>query len=205
MKNINNVYYLCVNKCEIMEVAVIIWDLNIALDHIKRYFGFLFEEESKILDSEFPDHFNNFVIIFERTEFRIRFTRDRLTIRMEIGTHQAVLGWSSDGWYDLISIVMYLTQKQIMISEYSETFDSDIQLERLAKVFRYFYDQIVELYKPENFVKQKEVLTQVNHETFLIMAEPERKFDRKKLKEQARLFWQSLGVLMESNDRISNY
>ncbi|MDR3576183.1 MAG: hypothetical protein P4L50_20130 [Anaerolineaceae bacterium] len=178
-----------------------IWDLDIALQHIKQHFGFLFMGETKILHSDFPDHFDNFIVILEKPEFRIRFTRDRSSITMQIGTHQAGSGWSTDGWYELTGIIMYLTSNQIMIVEYENTFDSDLQLERLAKVFVYYYDQIVDLFRPENFSKQKEKLWQVILEAISIIVYPVRKDERKKLMKQTRNFWQSIGVSMENNDR----
>jgi hypothetical protein len=177
-----------------------IWDLDIALQHIKQHFGFLFMGETKILHSDFPDHFDNFVVILEKPEFRIRFTRDRTSITMQIGTHETELGWSMDGWYELTGIIMYLTHNQIMIVEYMYTFDSDLQLERLAKVFEYYYDQIVGLFRAENLMKQKETLLSVIVETNLIAADPVRKVERKKLMKQATKFWQSIGVSMENND-----
>ncbi len=182
---------------------MIVWDLDIAVQHIKKYFGFLFVGETKILESDFPDSFNNFLVVIEKPEFRIRFTRDRLSMTMQIGTHQARSGWSTDEWYDLLGIVMYLTHNQILIVEYMNTFDSDLQLERLAKVFSNYYDEIVDLFRPENFIKQKEKLWLVILETISMMVYPVRKDERKKLIKQTRDFWQSIGVSMENNDRLT--
>jgi hypothetical protein len=180
---------------------MIIGDFDVALEHIKKYFGFLFEGDIKLLETDLPNHFAGFFIIFEKPEFRIRFVKDRSTITMQIGTHQSGLGWSVDGWYDIVGIIMYLTQQQILITEYMDNVDSDLQLERLGKAFQFFYDQILDLFKPENFLEQEETLHLVLLKSILIAGDPERKAEREKLFEKSKKFWESIGIYMENNNR----
>jgi hypothetical protein len=172
-------------------------DYESILGHIRKHFRPLFEKNAKVIYSDWPPKsFDNFAITLELIDFRIRFTRDRSMIAVEIGTLQAEPDWHKDEgglWYDLIDIVMFLTQKQLLITGYWDfKFNTDKQLELLAKVFFYFYDQIIELYKPENFQKDREKLHLVYEDGLSLTFDFQRKEELKSLEVKSQEFWKTV-------------
>ena len=164
---------------------------------IQKHFKNIFEKNAKVIYSDFPNSFDNFAIAFETDNFLIRFTRDRGTADIQIGTLEAETNWykkdTSGSIFSLITIIMFLTKKQLLITGYWKfRYDLDKQLEQLAKVFSFFYDQIAELYKPGIFQKEKEELDKLNEEVLLIIYEPRLKNELKNLEEKSRKFWDSV-------------
>jgi len=176
-------------------------NLDEVLEHLNQPFGFLLNKGFKVFCSDFPGHFDNFAVGLETPDFRIRFNRDRGAISVYIGPNQAQGCWSNDLWDDLIVIIMYLTHNQILISGYwKDRYDVDKQLEQLGKAFYHFYDDIVELYKFDNFPKYKENMNLFGQEVTLLF-EPRNKPDRLDKEKQGLLFLQSIKMMPDKNER----
>jgi hypothetical protein len=145
-------------------------NLDEVLEHLNQPFGFLLDKGYKVFCSDFPGHFDNFAVGLEIPDFRIRFNRDRSAISAYVGPHEAKGCWSMDLWYDLSIIIMYLTHNKVLISGYWWEYrhDADQQLEQIAKSFYHFFDEIVELYKPENLSKNKDNLDLVIKEVLIL-------------------------------------
>lgn len=168
--------------------------LDEAMELVRKHFGFLFERGTRVIFADYDTHaFGNFVIVLETTELRISFFRDRGTITTQVGPLWATPNWEGEPWYDLIAIVAFLTQKQVLISGYWKyEFDDEKQLEQLTKVFLFYYDRIVELFRADAFHKNKEALDLVSQDIQSLIFEPCRKAEEQKLLEQSVKFWQQL-------------
>jgi hypothetical protein len=177
-----------------LETLMSLDNLPTVLEHIKLPFRFLLNKGFKVLHSEFPNSFDNFIVVLETIDLRVRFTRDRGTIGIQVGSHESGIYLAEDQWYGLIAIIMFLSSNQILISGYWEDrFEADKQIKRLANAFYYYYDNIVELFKPENFRRQKDSLDLVRPDVNSLLYDPKRKSERSRLEEQSELFWQSFG------------
>jgi hypothetical protein len=170
-------------------------NLEDVLVHVKRYFGFLFQKETRVIFYEFPRAFDNFSVGLETPDFHVRFTRDRSTIRVQIGTQDALGCWTSDLWYDLINIVMLLTNNQFLITGYWEDrFNADAQLDHLGKVLKYYYTDIIELFKPDNFAEQKDNLNLISREMLNLIFEPRCNQELERLEEKAEAYWELISA-----------
>ena len=136
-----------------------LWDTRTALSHIKKHFLRLDNENVDLLFADFPNAFDNFALILQMPNFRIRFKRDRSEITIQIGTNQAFLDWSMGGWYELTTIILFLTNNQfLMVGSPEDKFNADKQLEKFSKVYYYYNDLIVELFKPDFLQRAEEKL-----------------------------------------------
>lgn len=170
--------------------------LDEAREVVRKHFGFLFERGANFIFSDYHAHaFGNFVIVLETDDLRIRFARDRGTMTIGVGTLEATPGWEGE-WYDLICVVAFLTKKQVLITGYWDyRFDDEKQLDRLAKVLRFYYTQIAELFEGDVFQKNKAALDLVSEDFQSLIFEPRRRNEEQKLLAQSVKFWQELDRL----------
>jgi hypothetical protein len=165
------------------------------LVHIRKYFRPLEKKEAKVIYAYIPPkNPEGFVIVLECVDFRMRFSQEHSTIHLEIGTLQAEPIWqkSSGGlWFDLIDIVMYFSQKQLLITGYWEyQFNPEKQFEMLAEAFFHYYDAIADLYQPEKFLVEKENLNQVYQDGLALASDYKRKAELTNLERKSQKFWQ---------------
>ncbi len=159
---------------------------------VRKHFGFLFERGVRVIFSDYHAN-SNFAIVLETTDLRIRFFRERGTIYVHAGPSWATADWSGEPWYDLIVVIAFITQKQVLISEYwKDRFNDDKELERLAEVLLFYYDQIVELFRTDTFLKQKGALDLMKDDIISLHYEPGRRTELQKLLEQSNKFWQQV-------------
>jgi hypothetical protein len=166
-------------------------DKETVLGLIEKHFPYIAKKDMVFLFAEFQDLQAFFVIILQLPDFRIRFTWDRADFTMQVGTNQAPLDRSNNGWYELSTIILYFTQKQFLIWSdwHNREFDTDKQLERLSKVFHYYYYQMVELFKQDVLLREEENLNLVIRFTSLLFDRPD---DLKSLMEQSRKYWEEI-------------
>ncbi len=170
-------------------------EIDETLELLNKYFGFLFQAGARVVFADYPERqYGNFAIVLEVANLHVGFFRDRGTITLQVGPDWGTVGWSGDPSYDLIIIIAFLTQKQVLISGYwKDRFKADRQLERLAKAFLFYYDQIAELFRSDIFPKKKDALDLVSRDIQSLIFEPRRRAELRKLEEQSAQFWRQVG------------
>lgn len=143
---------------------------------IRKYFAFLFDQYNfKIIDIRYFDTYSNWAAVLISDKFRVRFHEDRGTVMIAFGPLWDPPGWEAGPWHDLDFVIAYLNRVPVTV-EYSDTFQVEPQLERLAKKLVPYLDQICDLFSPENFLTHEAGLDNVGAEdddTFRLRTIPE--------------------------------
>jgi hypothetical protein len=150
---------------------------------IKKYFDFLFQRDARVISSSTGGS-GSFLIVLETKDIRIHFSGDRGTITVQIGPLPSTLN-SPNETCDLVIVIMFLTQKRVLINYLENRYDDEKQLERLAKAFRFYHDPILELFKAETFAKEKKALYQVGSEVQVLLTDPQQFAEMKNLSDQS--------------------
>ncbi len=157
------------------------------LSKINDHFYFLSKSGAKVVGFHSTNSFDNSFVIIETIDFRIRFLRERSSYSIELGTLNSPINWESTDWYDLVFVIMYLTQNEILITEYEKyRFDDNKQLAFLSAFFKYYYEKIANLFNPEVFKKEEKRFIEECKRLQLFIYEPSMIKRKEKLEENTK-------------------
>lgn len=133
------------------------------VETIRRYFGFLFaKREFTVITECYFDSFDNWVVVLESKDCRIRFFQDRGEVTIAFGPVWSPPNWQSGPWYDLRVMIRYITQGNEQW-EYQGG-STEEQFEHLAKKLRRFWQQICQLFRDDIFPQEQQVLQKIQEE-----------------------------------------
>ena len=133
-------------------------DFSLFSDQVEKHFRYLIDKhgfsvvKKKLHDSQYA------MIVLQSKECRIRVLREREDIFVDAGPRS-----STEEWYDLGTLIAYLTrgteQVEFEVPDYDD-YDARIewQVERLVGILQRYHTQICDLFRKETFDKERDDL-----------------------------------------------
>jgi hypothetical protein len=135
--------------------------MNPFISLVKKHYGFLIKEYGfSIVYVNGPLLFDNYILVMQKGECKIRFMWDRGVVIIE-GALRDTNNYDGN-WYGLLEIISYLTKGPKQINyEYggdwikNKKTTQEIQLVKLKGYLEPYWNQIIELFQEKNFINEK--------------------------------------------------
>jgi hypothetical protein len=127
-------------------------------NQVEKYFHYLVDEYGfSVVEKKQHDSFDNAKVVLRSEECCIRVTREKGYVEVGAGPS------SEEIWYDLPTLVAYLTEGdeelQYDVPDYDDDFDYDAriewQLKKLASILPKYLGRICELFRGDNFDRKR--------------------------------------------------
>ena len=129
------------------------------VDQIKKHFDYLFIEYGfQIISETHFESFGNWAIVLQSDACRLRFFNDRGEVFIAASPLWSPPSWQAGPWYDLASIVAFLTQGKEKLELEPKLGEIEQQLMQATEVFRIYCDQIIESFREDTFQKNQSEL-----------------------------------------------
>lgn len=133
-------------------------------NRILQFFGFLFRERKfrLVSTSEFKD-FANWVVLMYSPDCRIRILCDRGEVSLAIGPVWLPRSWQAGPWYDLASVLEFLTHQQHDLCMTLNEAEDD-QLRELANTLEAHIDQVCSIFDKQSFETNQSNLDRIQEQ-----------------------------------------
>jgi hypothetical protein len=136
--------------------------IDVVLENIKEYFGFLFEIGFVVTDAQyFPQYMGTWIVDLASKDCNLKFTNDRNEISLTIAPvpeHRIWVQIPGSNWFNLQTIVYFISDGNEVLGLFpGDNRDEIAQYKRLATILNKYIDRIVHIFG-KDYKKYREQL-----------------------------------------------
>jgi len=142
--------------------------INNIVVQIRKYFGFLFEHDFRIIDKFYDNtNFGNWIVLLRSEKLFLQFVQDRGDLSIIIGPH---FGFhqlrDTDNLINVEILIDYIKKKDFDISPRVPSKSIIEQFIRLSSLLLADYDEVIAFFDSEKFMEEKETIGKLFREKF---------------------------------------